>query len=92
MKIFSLRSKWGLVAWSLALGFLLDRLLFQIKFVKCGYDGPACITHRGYPISYYMSASEFDPLYRNGMLLNIAIWIIIVFIILSLIKHFKNKN
>ena len=82
MKIFSLKSIVDSLAWSLGLGFILD----YISTFKHNYDlynctGDSCIAILNQKLF------PFGNLY-----LNFLFWVLVVFIILSLIRYFKIKK
>lgn len=99
MKIFSLESKKHLVVWSVVLGFAVNIVLNKITFKtnQCipnplgVMDGCVYNTIYGFPFPYWEGGfvnPPFDNLYK----FNFIFWILIVFIILSLVRHFRKKN
>ncbi len=87
MSIFSLKTDKHFVRWSLGLGVLLfciDSLLYSIAvFDHClsSSDMEACTSHY---------ERMFLVFFQNPYL-NLLFWIIVSWIILSLVRHFKRK-
>jgi branched-subunit amino acid transport protein AzlD len=106
MKIFSLRSKVGLVAWSLGLGVIIVAVLYfwSQKMILVG-DCPKKISttcamlgtliDRGWPFSFFDgSRYVYGPQSINSynVELDLIFWILVALIILSLTRYFRNKK
>ena len=94
MKIFSLQSKTGLVAWSVGLGFLMNFLAEHLVVYKipCGVDMDVeFCTVSGWPFvtGFFGSLIYYDLI---KFLYNLVFWVLVVLIILSLIRYFKTKK
>jgi hypothetical protein len=101
MKIFSLETKKHLLGWSLICGVALNLLLNRITFVIV--SPPTCQTidsiscnsgSYGFPLNVHFGNFQEDVLavtlkQEVFPILNYFIWILVVFIILSLIRHFR---
>jgi hypothetical protein len=88
MKIFSLQSKIGLVGWSLVLGslayFIDEGLFFGAEMSHCTSTLNDYVCSKDVA-SYYL-------LFFQNEYFNTAFWISVVFIILFIIRYFRNRN
>jgi hypothetical protein len=96
MKIFSLESKTGLVAWSVVLGFLVNAVVyFTTRHVDIlgGFSSsdlsPVNVTSFGLPFHYYTTGTDLSHLFYP---FNLLFWILVVFIILFIIRYFRKKH
>lgn len=87
MKIFSLQSKTGLVVWSVALGILVNIVLYSIYFMlsfRCLDVMDAVICMKPFNAIFFWL--------RYGDYTGFLFWILTSFIILFTIRHFRKKN
>ncbi len=107
MKLFSLESKLSLVGWSVLSGLLANTLFYyfsKVKIFDCfDLDCQREVIDYGWPFKFlpyklngYVPSTVkeilFYPVIRYIFILDSLFWILIVFIILSLIRYFKKKN
>jgi len=103
MKIFSLQSKIGLVAWSVVLGSALFFISDKISIISNpspGINIPEESSYlQGIPFHYEFHQTFLAPggiIYfadRPWILLyNFIFWILVVFVVLFVVRHFKKKN
>ena len=104
MTIFSLQTKKHLVGWSLVFGFFINLILSYLtpdykNLSYCTSDG-ICTTIYGKQLTNFGFPFNVDIQNAYGLLdffvlefwLNFIFWIIVSFVILSLIRHFKTRK
>ena len=87
MKIFSLQSKTNLAVWSLILGLLIYFVGSYLYFVRSLNDCTSTLND-----SDCMQKLQTMLLPLGNNYYSLIFWILVVFIVLSLIKHFRNKK
>lgn len=95
MKIFSLQSKWSLLGWSFVSGYVLNNLAYRFlvtsgkncsNLLAGDYMHCQIPPKTGFPIQTSMIA------FNNQFLINLAFWILISLVALSLFKYFKSRH
>lgn len=108
MKIFSLKSKWNLVGWSVGLSAIYNLLALWLsgteRYESIGSPmlaaGRMVNYNYGWPFSLVRIVKSPLPWLDDvsykinylSFLFNFIFWILVVFIILSLIRYFKSKK
>ena len=92
MKIFSLESKSSVASLSVLAGFFIERLLFYFAANKYTANQSDFYWIRGYPIAYFNGITGSGSWNYRGYFLNLLFWVLAVFIVLSLVRHFRNKS
>ncbi|MDR3643175.1 MAG: hypothetical protein P4L74_06145 [Candidatus Doudnabacteria bacterium] len=103
MKIFSLKSRTGLVAWSIILGFIINVIVSALAYAF-GYveRTPAfcltCISPQtvsyfyGFPFQVWLDRFSSPGIWEYYFFFNLLFWIFVILVILSLIRYFKHKK
>ena len=103
MKIFSLKSKTSLVLWAVVLGLFVNAVLFilSMRSYSCSsaaFDNLpnsnelAICTTVGRPFSLDVNIYTNTQNYVFYFFVNLIFWILVVFMVLSLIRYFKYKK
>lgn len=100
MKIFSFESRGVLVGWSVGLGLILLYISNIFSELPQVCTDLPCAHTSGFPwalkVSDFSSYKESEVIDTHFVLFNLAadlfFWIILVFIILFTIRHFRNKK
>lgn len=100
MKIFSLETKTNLVGWSVILGFLFNAIILMLPIWGKSPGGLSEYIEiiGGWPVYLripfdFINGSYFQATLTNvGYLCDLFFWILVAFIILSLVRHFRKKN
>ncbi len=102
MKIFSLETKKYVLGWSVVLGALTNWAIMILTTrssngLSLDSHSVACSdcyqAHMGWPFALkYAALIRYDYENRLAGAGNFIFWIFIVFIILSLVRHFRNKK
>jgi hypothetical protein len=96
MKIFSLQSKTGLSIWVLILALVLNVVTFLNTktpvYFKDGMFGTSILGFSyGWPLSY-LQMEAGSPLLTKEFVIDLCFWSVLVLIILSIIRYFRNKK
>jgi hypothetical protein len=97
MKIFSLRNKISLALWGALLAILLNLAFYFYSRQGCpqfAFDCSSSTLVAGSPLTFFAydgTSADLGLLFWMN-LINFLFWFLIVSIILTIVRHFKNKK